>query len=493
MSAKLRYPALLAALVTALILVQALGLEQTREKIEEDRYTKISDLKASRVLPQYIASLFLGSFRAIAVDVLWVRLRRMREEERRYFETVEIMDMISTLQPRNPEVWAYQGWDAAYNIANNVRDPEDQWKWMKYGFEKLVMGTRHLPDNPYLKVDLAYHLMFKATIDRGAFQLEFLKNVERDAGLQRLLRLDASPGEKPATAFELALPWLEWAAEDLRRMKEEQRFQYLSASAQREEDRDYFTTQSGWNIHPSTIDGQIRLTQFYNAYYHWRQGRRKEAALWFRKSAETARQYRKKYAYASPIYDDYARLGEALAAEAERAPATPEELVSFVQRMTDLVLDVRCDWEYLSADLGDLKRQMSGDPFEFNDDIFPYGAALEPARRHDLALFPPGDVDVFVGKAAARQDAHGHESFHPQRVVYEVQKLGDQDLLAEIWMERDGQLQAVLTREVRGAAAERLEFTLPAPASFALKVRALGAPGGRDPRYRVGWAMEPAR
>ncbi len=149
-------------LILALVAVEHFGLESTAEKREEDKYAKVADLPASSVLPSYIASLFLGSFRVVVVDALWIEASRMREEEHRYFETIEIMNFISVLQPRNPEVWAQQAQDAGWNIANPTRDPERKWEWIRFAARSLDRGIHHLPDNPYLKHEMAWLLFRKS-------------------------------------------------------------------------------------------------------------------------------------------------------------------------------------------------------------------------------------------------------------------------------------------------------------------------------------------
>src|SRR5262245_59322208 len=101
--------ALVVALLGAMFALQALVLERTQVQRLERASMNLGELRASTLLPTYIGSLFLGSFRAVAIDILWIQMHRMGEEEHRYFERVEIMDLITKLQPRNPEAWAYMG------------------------------------------------------------------------------------------------------------------------------------------------------------------------------------------------------------------------------------------------------------------------------------------------------------------------------------------------------------------------------------------------
>ena len=60
----------LALVVALLIGVQHFGLERTAETMTEAPLKRVPNLPASTVLPTYVATLFFGAFRAVAVDIL---------------------------------------------------------------------------------------------------------------------------------------------------------------------------------------------------------------------------------------------------------------------------------------------------------------------------------------------------------------------------------------------------------------------------------------
>ena len=64
--------ALLALVVLLLISIQHFGLERESETVAEAPMKQLKGLPASDVLPTYVASLFFGAFRAVAVDILWI-------------------------------------------------------------------------------------------------------------------------------------------------------------------------------------------------------------------------------------------------------------------------------------------------------------------------------------------------------------------------------------------------------------------------------------
>ncbi len=308
------------SLVAAVLLAASVAglqygvLHRTREQVLERRASNFAELKASSLLPTYIGSLFLGSFRAIAIDVLWIQLTRMKQQEHRYFETVEIMDLISKLQPRNPEVWSMQAWDMAYNIANQfvtgeeasgirrleemirtgeasgerralaeeriaylrrlVKERETQrLTWIRSGLLKLVEGTKHLPEDAYLQFQMGLVLQQKSCPNDGVFDEAFLAMVEGDAELQRILGGDPAA---PKDGLELAEAWFERSLRTLEILKRERRFKFYQGlldrlqRTDRSQDDDYWTSQMGLNVHPLSVAGFRYQSRWREAMLAWR-------------------------------------------------------------------------------------------------------------------------------------------------------------------------------------------------------------------------------
>jgi hypothetical protein len=254
----------LAIVVSLLVGVQHFGLERQPETVAEAPMKNLRDLPASAVLPTYIASLFFGAFRAVAVDILWIQLRKV-EEEKRWYERREIIQLISYVQPRNPEVWSHLGWHSAYNVANGFTDPDKQWEWIKFGLLWLRRGIRTLPNEPYLKDQLAYTLWHKAAWRDGELDLALLKRIEEDPELQAELPPAGMKSDRPLTAFEIAVMWLERARDELI-------------------EREIKLTQMGLYLYPDTMDGFARMCMVMQGMYDWKRGRRDEAKAWFRRA-----------------------------------------------------------------------------------------------------------------------------------------------------------------------------------------------------------------
>ncbi len=88
----------------------------------------------------------LGSFRGLSVDVLWARVTNMKQEGKLY-EARQLSEMITTLQPRFPQVWAFRAWDMAYNMSVMTHTPEERWMWVSSGVD--LLREKGIPTNPF--------------------------------------------------------------------------------------------------------------------------------------------------------------------------------------------------------------------------------------------------------------------------------------------------------------------------------------------------------
>jgi hypothetical protein len=99
--------------------------------------------------------------RAPLVDYLWLRAGKLKDEGR-YFDAYQLSEMICELQPKFASVWAFHGWNMAYNISVTVKSPEERWRWVRNGFE--LIRDRGIPLNPrntQLYRELAWILFHK--------------------------------------------------------------------------------------------------------------------------------------------------------------------------------------------------------------------------------------------------------------------------------------------------------------------------------------------
>lgn len=84
------------------------------------------------------ATMAMGAFRGLVVDVLWMRADRLKEEGQ-FFDAKQLAEWITVLQPRFPQVWEFNAWNMAYNISVAIpaTQPQERWRWVKNGYELL--------------------------------------------------------------------------------------------------------------------------------------------------------------------------------------------------------------------------------------------------------------------------------------------------------------------------------------------------------------------
>ena len=115
-----------------------------------------------------IATAALGTFRGLAVDVLWARADHLQMEGE-YFEAQTLSQWITALQPRFQKVWAFQAWNLAYNISAAAQVSSERWGWIRRGI--ALLRDRGIPLNPaaaqlYMELGWIYHNKIAGRSDR---------------------------------------------------------------------------------------------------------------------------------------------------------------------------------------------------------------------------------------------------------------------------------------------------------------------------------------
>ena len=102
-----------------------------------------------------------GGLRAVAVNGLWIRAEKYKQEGR-FYDAMQLAELICTLQPSFPTVWSFQSWNMAWNISVATHTPEERWYWVSAGL--VLLRDRGIPENPQaleLYRDLAWIFFFK--------------------------------------------------------------------------------------------------------------------------------------------------------------------------------------------------------------------------------------------------------------------------------------------------------------------------------------------
>jgi hypothetical protein len=93
------------------------------------------------------ATVAMGAFRGLVVDILWMRADKLKDEGQ-FFDARQLAEWITALQPRFASVWEFQAWNMAYNISVAIpaSQPEQRWQWVKNGYE--LLRDEGIPLNP---------------------------------------------------------------------------------------------------------------------------------------------------------------------------------------------------------------------------------------------------------------------------------------------------------------------------------------------------------
>ncbi len=130
---------------------------------EERRVRGLTQADPLENAPPLVAftTVALGGFRGMVADWLWLRASSLQEEGR-YFELVQLADWITKLEPRLTPVWAFHGWNLAYNISVLFDDPADRWRWVSHGIGLLRdEGLRYNPNDARLLYELGWMFQHK--------------------------------------------------------------------------------------------------------------------------------------------------------------------------------------------------------------------------------------------------------------------------------------------------------------------------------------------
>ncbi len=184
-----------------------------RQRRELELVESIGDTEG---MPPHVAlvTAALGTFRGLAVDILWARADHLQTEGE-YFEAQTLSQWITALQPRFDRVWGFQSWNLAYNIAAATQAPAERWGWVQRGISLLRdQGIPLNPRSPQLRMELALlfhhkiagksdrqHWFYKARLARE--MQELLGDITTGQTAEQTAALFQRVVDAPATLAEL--------------------------------------------------------------------------------------------------------------------------------------------------------------------------------------------------------------------------------------------------------------------------------------------------
>jgi hypothetical protein len=141
------------------------------------------------------ATVAMGAFRGIVVDILWMRADQLKEKGQ-FFDAKQLAEWISILQPRFAAVWDVLAWNMAYNISAAIPASQwqERWRWVRNGYELLRdKGIKMNPRRIILYRSLAWTFQHKI----GGVTDDCHKHYKRELALSMRGLL----GEDPANEY----------------------------------------------------------------------------------------------------------------------------------------------------------------------------------------------------------------------------------------------------------------------------------------------------
>lgn len=142
------YAILFACVIVAAGLFIAAGAQLDYIDSQRQAMGLTMDTHLDKAPPSLVfASVAMGAFRGLVVDILWMRADKLKEEGQ-FFDARQLAEWITVLQPRFTSVWEFHAWNMAYNISVAIpaNQPEQRWRWVKNGYE--LLRDKGIPLNP---------------------------------------------------------------------------------------------------------------------------------------------------------------------------------------------------------------------------------------------------------------------------------------------------------------------------------------------------------
>jgi len=152
---------------------------------------------------ELVGALLLGGFRGIAINLLWLHARNL-QDEKKYYEIPAVCELLLTLQPNIPDVWAFHSWNLAYNITVKWQAPEDKWRWVKSGMKVIEKGAERIPNNFLLEHTAGWLYLHKCGDETGDRCAPYYRQRIREE-----TRSDEYPNGR--SSFLIAADWFEKA------------------------------------------------------------------------------------------------------------------------------------------------------------------------------------------------------------------------------------------------------------------------------------------
>lgn len=150
----------------------------TGSNLEQRYHRKNADVVLNlESMPPWIAfsSVALGGFKSLLVNVLWIRIFDLQENDR-YFELLQMSKWLTDLQPDMTNTWKFQVWNISYNVLARFTTPKERYRWIIQGIKLLRdKAIVYNPKNVELYTELGLLYELKMTLDHDLYHLSYKK------------------------------------------------------------------------------------------------------------------------------------------------------------------------------------------------------------------------------------------------------------------------------------------------------------------------------
>ncbi len=150
-----------AAIVLVGSFVGAGFLQPRLVSIADDEKLRYTDVSIEGAPPIVAVGTAIGALRGLIVDYLWIKVT-IQKERGLLYEVMADADLITKLQPRFPDVWAFHGHNMAYNISVMTNTQDERWAWVNAGINLVRdKGIRYNPNDLILGKELSFWFSHK--------------------------------------------------------------------------------------------------------------------------------------------------------------------------------------------------------------------------------------------------------------------------------------------------------------------------------------------
>lgn len=144
-----------------LLLACAVPMRARMEQSRVDSGLSLAMDQEEKPPPELALAMSMGVFRSMLLDILWIRAGNLQREGR-FYELVQLFDLIGKLQPHDGAAWTHSAWNMAYNVSVEIPNAAERWRWVNNGLDRLRLhGLFYNPADAQLYWELGWIFFHK--------------------------------------------------------------------------------------------------------------------------------------------------------------------------------------------------------------------------------------------------------------------------------------------------------------------------------------------